>query len=739
MWVLQLALAVGVQALNFEASGTSDAVQVQAELVNGLESRVEAAESRARELLAQRDDARKHAAAAEKAAAEAGKSLQAEEDKNSKWHEVANNLQDQVQAAFDAKTAAEAKAKAEARKAAEDEATVAAEAKVAAEAQAQVKNIGHTAEEKGHAVDEEHARAERAQKAQAVAEAAAKHAAQTVSQLKADLQSVREEAAEKAAHLATAEASVKETEKEAAEEVQRAQKAAAEAEHEAAAKAAEVKAEEAAEQNATVAEQAAKNAEAAKDATDAEKAKLARVLQTKLADLDAAEDTVAAAKKKATDEERSLEREELRNQNEEREVAAAKDETKKAEEERSAAAVAQEKAQAEAANATAKTTAAKAAAEEAMDAAKESHRALVQRLHEISELQDQVSVWQQRTRNVSHASTVTAGRQKLALKRALADKSDLTQQLKKLKGDLATARMEHAKELREAKKAAKAAAKEQELAEQEAAVVDKARRAVAEAKEDTKEEHVVRELAEKKLATLSQQNRQLAERVAELQENLDIRARAETNVRATLLQSNSSLSAEKQQVLLLQKRTATLEAMEKGEAAQRKEVENERAQIEGQAEELKDKLAAAQGQVTKQTDELADVKGRWKQAEANENEYFDSMTSLQSAKDDLSQQLADSQKAAADAKTKADDLEKTNEYLRGEQQSTDAAGQAAMSDYLKEIEQMKLEEEKQQATIAQQAAQEAQLHQAAADLWKELTPAQRKQMQARAKKAAVAR
>ena len=33
---------------------------------------------------------------------------------------------------------------------------------------------------------------------------------------------------------------------------------------------------------------------------------------------------------------------------------------------------------------------AQAAAEEAMDAAKESHRALVQRLHEISALQDDV-------------------------------------------------------------------------------------------------------------------------------------------------------------------------------------------------------------------------------------------------------------------------------------------------------------------------------------------------------------
>ena len=47
----------------------------------------------------------------------------------------------------------------------------------------QVKDIGHTAEEKSKAVDEAKDRAERADKAQKVAEAAAKHAAQQVAQL----------------------------------------------------------------------------------------------------------------------------------------------------------------------------------------------------------------------------------------------------------------------------------------------------------------------------------------------------------------------------------------------------------------------------------------------------------------------------------------------------------------------------------------------------------------------------
>ncbi len=49
-------------------------------------------------------------------------------------------------------------------------------------------------------------------------------------------------------------------------------------------------------------------------------------------------------------------------------------------------------------------------------------------------------------------------------------RSDLSQSLKKLRGDLATARIDHAKALHEAKEKAKAAAKAEELAENEAAV-----------------------------------------------------------------------------------------------------------------------------------------------------------------------------------------------------------------------------------------------------------------------------
>merc|ERR1719460_1435904 len=99
--------------------------------------------------------------------------------------------------------------------------------------------------------------------------------------------------------------------------------------------------------------------------------------------------------------------------------------------------------------------------------------------------------------------------------------------------------------------------------------------------------------------------------------------------------------------------------------------------------------------------------------------------------DDLPSQLADAQKSVADAKKKADELEKTNEYLRGEKASTDSANQAAMSDYLREIEDMKQEETRKDGSIAAGLAKIKQLSSAVSDLWKELTPAQRKDLKAK--------
>merc|ERR550537_145789 len=328
---------------------------------------------------------------------------------------------------------------------------------------------------------------------------------------------------------------------------------------------------------------------------------------------------------------------------------------------------------------------------------------------------------QQKSVNVTMQAKVTSSRQKLALKRALAEKTDLQKQLSKFSADVKSVMREKKQAEIAARREAKRAAQAAQEAEQEAAV--------ALTKADAQDDEAARAAAEKKVALLTASNRKAAVRITELQEDLDIRLRVETNFKSNLQQSNASLTAATKKALLLQKREEALQQVSEREAARRREAEDERAQIEGQSELLKQQVEKLQEQLKTKADELEQVKQSKKQAEANENEYFDSMTSLQSAKDDLSQQYSESQKALAAAQKKADDLEKTNEYLRGEQQSQDQAGQAAMSDYLKGIEQMKMEQEKQAGTIAQQAAEAQELKQAAKDLWNELTPAQRKSMQ----------
>merc|ERR550537_538246 len=308
---------------------------------------------------------------------------------------------------------------------------------------------------------------------------------------------------------------------------------------------------------------------------------------------------------------------------------------------------------------------------------------------------------QQKSVNVTMQAKVTSSRQKLALKRALAEKTDLQKQLSKFSADVKSVMREKKQAEIAARREAKRAAQAAQEAEQEAAV--------ALTKADAQDDEAARAAAEKKVALLTASNRKAAVRITELQEDLDIRLRVETNFKSNLQQSNASLTAATKKALLLQKREEALQQVSEREAARRREAEDERSQIEGQSELLKQQVEKLQDQLKTKADELEQVKQSKKQAEANENEYFDSMTSLQSEK--------------------ADDLEKTNEYLRGEQQSQDQAGQAAMSDYLKEIEQMKMEQEKQAGTIAQQAAEAQELKQAAKDLWNELTPAQRKSIQ----------
>merc|ERR1719311_231265 len=230
----------------------------------------------------------------------------------------------------------------------------------------------------------------------------------------------------------------------------------------------------------------------------------------------------------------------------------------------------------------------------------------------------------------------------------------------------------------------------------------------------------------------------MSQHVEELREALDFHLRSETataDARDTL---NKSLSKAQQQVSLLQRRGLELEDVGAREAASRRETQAEAEKLEVQMVEAKKQIEELQAKLNSKDAELSKVTERYKSAEASENEYFDGMTSLQTAKDDLTSQLTDAQNSAADMKKKADELEKTNEYLRGEKASTDSANQAAMSDYLREIEDMKQEETKKDGSIAAGLAKIKQLSSAVSDLWKELTPAQRKDLKVKAQAQAKA-
>jgi len=281
--------------------------------------------------------------------------------------------------------------------------------------------------------------------------------------------------------------------------------------------------------------------------------------------------------------------------------------------------------------------------------------------------------------------------------------------------------------------AARTATEEAEHAENEARVATRAQRMAAAAGADEQDAQAAVKAAEAKAELNAEKVRNATIRISELQEDLQFHLRTDVATRAALTQTNTSLEKATAQVSLLQRRKIELEDVSAQEASSRKEAENAREQLEIKVAEGEKALDAMKADLKKKAEALASVAARAKSAESSENEYFDGMTTLQSAKDDLTQQLSDAKALKDAAEKKADELTKTNEYLRGEKSSSDTANAAAMSDYLREIEQMKMDETKKDATIATKAAEVQQLHSAVGDLWNELTPAQRKDLQAKAK------
>jgi chromosome segregation ATPase len=739
MLILQLVL--GVQA-SFKASGTTDAIEVNTatQMLNAMQTRLDQSEGRASTLSSQLASAQQEVQALTATKKDAEASLASDEAKIAKWHEVADTLQDQVQAAKDEATAAEAKTRVAVQKAKETDAALAAEAADLAKAEVRSNHSGD------HFKQEADVAAEKARKAEAAqatsdaerekAEAAAQRAGETVEKMRA---AVRKVEAEKAAALKAAETAKTELREDPATIAEQARLKA---------EAAESKAE--LEEERAQAEQAEKDAGhfhkaadelsaklsklvASSNTTSTQKDKLAKVLHSRLQDLEDAEEKVSSMKSKVTAMESELAKEKVKTAKYTTELNKLQANVDKATADRNAAVLMNEKEGIELENATLKTQAAKAAAEEAVASARDTHRNLVQRLHEISALEDRVADLESKKANLTKIARDRALETKWVHQKDAAKEAALLAQLSQLKKDLNASKTAQVVAEKRSMAAARTATEEAEHAENEARVATRAQRMAAAATADERDSQAAVKAAEDKAELNAEKVRNATIRISELQEDLQFHLRTDIATRAALTQTNSSLSKANDQVSLLQRRKTELEDVSAQEASSRKEAENAREQLEIKVAEGEKALDAMKADLKKKAAALDSMTARSKSAESSENEYFDGMTQLQSAKDDLTQQLSDAKAAETTAEKKADDLEKTNEYLRGEKSSSDTANAAAMSDYLREIEQMKMAETKKDATIQAKAAEVQQLHSAVGDLWNELTPAQRKDLQAKAK------
>jgi chromosome segregation ATPase len=749
MRVLQLLLALGAQA-SYKAFGTTNVGEAKTDtatvMLNAMQSRVDEAESNTKALAAKLAEATSAAQAATAAEKAAEARARAEEAKNEKWHEVSNALQDQVEAAKAKETAAEAKLASVAKDRDEAEAAMKAEAADVARAKAAAAQAGvHDREALKKAQDDaakaESARAQ-SEKAKSALEAASQKAETEVSKLAADL---------KASKAASAQAMAKEQEAQAmktqaAQELTAASAKAKAAAAEAAAQLDETRQQaQAAEKDAGHYQDLADKRAAAlaklqanANSTLAENAQVKKQLSTELKDLERAQDSLDKKSSEAAEAKEELGHYKDFLGRDEKELKQRRAEVDKVTTELDTARVAYQKELTVAANATAKTTAAKAAAEEAVAAAKDSHRTLMERLKEIADLQDNVDTLQKRVKNLTKESRDGVLKTKWTQMKDAAAMKTLESTVAKLKQDVKTEKTKEVDAEHRATEAAKARVAAEDHAGAEAEVAARSQRIADAARADEQDTNDQLKSSQKSAKHEHERAQNLTQRVDELREALDFHVRSENAVADARDQLNSSLSKAQQQVSLLQRRGLELEDVGAREAASRRETQGEAEKLEVEMVEAKKQIEELQKKVSTKDAELSKVTERYKSAESSENEYFDGMTSLQSAKDDLTSQLADAQKSAVDAKHKADELEKTNEYLRGEKASTDSANQAAMSDYLREIEDMKQEETRKDGSIATGLAKIKQLSSAVSDLWKELTPSQRKDLKAKAQAQAKA-
>merc|ERR1719311_773872 len=251
-----------------------------------------------------------------------------------------------------------------------------------------------------------------------------------------------------------------------------------------------------------------------------------------------------------------------------------------------------------AANASSKTTAAKAAAEEAVAAAKDSHRSLIQRLHEIAELQDNVDSLQQRVKNLTKQSRNSLLQTKWTQMKDAAAAKTLQSTVTKLQQEVKTAETKQVEAQRRATEAAKARVAAEEHAAAEAEVATRAQRVADAARADEQDMGEQLKSAQKTVRESEESKQNMSQRVNELREALDFPLRSESANADETATLNASLSKAQDQVLLLQRRSLELEDVGAREASSRRETQAEAEKLEVQMVEAKKQIEELQKKVS---------------------------------------------------------------------------------------------------------------------------------------------
>ena len=361
--------------------------------------------------------------------------------------------------------------------------------------------------------------------------------------------------------------------------------------------------------------------------------------------------------------------------------------------------------------------------------AQQTRHALMARLTEVDALQTDTTTLRKKLAEV----TAENGREKRSEKMWRAEEKQVEKTMQtraeKAEAQVAAAKADAAAAVKEEKAAQKLGNDAEDRAAKAVHIAEQARRVAASADQDRKDALAAADASAARSKESAAKAQATVDKLEQLQQELSFNTGSNENLQATLDKANEEINGTKQQVALLQRRGQALEQLQAQQQFNNRQADTDLANAKNDNEGLQHKYEILQSANQALNASLTRMTSQKRQAESSENEYFDSMTALQSQKDDLAATLQKQQDGAKKATAKAEELTRTNEYLRDESKSADAAQQAAMSDYLREIEGLRAEETRDHATIASDQANIGKMHEAVTSIWNMLTPDQKAKLE----------